>query len=465
MKVLKTVPLAILSLAMLTACSSDDDDMPIEMPEEPAAITNVRVIHASPDAPLVDVFSGTTAIDSMQDVNYQVASGILELTAGEYTLRVEAELPDGSNTEVLSATATLTGDNLFNVLAIGDVADLETLIVTSPISAVGAGNIRVQVVHGAPEAPMVDIYVTAPDAMLSAQQPLATLSFREFTGQVEVAAGDYQIRITAAGTETVVFDSGSLALAAGADLLVTATENVATGDSPVALLVADGTASSVILDANAQAEIRALHGIADAPAVDILAVVDDADDILLFDGAPFKGVTDYISVAGGDYVLDVVADSDNSVVAINDAMASVTNGIKYSALANNTLANADLDFLVDDGRRLATAAQVRIVHASQATGAVDIYVTADGVITDVEPAFAGVTYMTEMLAETGYVQLAAGTYFVTVTGTGSKEAAIETGELSLSAAGIYTAIAVDGDNSDMPPQLILADDFIVQQAP
>jgi hypothetical protein len=459
MKFTKVTPIALLSALALAGCGSDSDD-PIDTgPVTPTEFANVRIVHASPDAPLVDVFSGTTAIDVLQDVDYQVASGILDLAAGAYTFRVEAETPAG-NAEVLNIPATLNDDTLYNVMAVGDVANLEALLVTSPKGAVGAGNIRVQVVHGAPDAPMVDVYVTAPNAAIASEQPLATLSFKDFTGQVEVPGGDYQIRITAAGTTNVVFDSGSLTLAAGADLLITATENVATGSSPVALLVADGTASSVILDAGTQAAVRAIHGIADAPAVDVLAVVPDADDIVLFDGAPFLGVTDYISVAGGDYTLDVVADADNSIVAINDAAITLTDGIRYTALANNTLAMADLDLVVDDGRRLATAAQVRVFHASQATGAVDIYVTDNGEIANVDPAFAGVEYMTDVLAETGYVQLSPGNYFVTVTGAGSKDAAIETGELALSAAGIYTAIAVDGSTQGAAPQLILADDFI-----
>ena len=462
MKFLKAAPITLLSALALSGCGSDSDNPPVNIdtpPLVPAEFANVRVVHASPDAPLVDVFSGTTAIAALQDVDYQVASGILNLDAGTYTFRVEAETPAG-NAQVLTIPATLADDTLYNVIAVGDVANLEALLVTSPKGDVGGGNIRVQVVHGAPAAPMVDVYVTAPGATLADEQPLATLSFKDFTGQVEVPAGNYQIRIAAAGTTTVVFDSGSLSLPAGADLLVTATQNVATGDSPVALLVADGTGSSVVLDSNTQAAVRAIHGIADAPAVDVLAVVPNDDDILLFDGAPFLGVTNYISVAGGDYILDVVADADNSIVAINDAAITLMDGVRYTALANNTLAMADLDLIIDSARPLATAAQVRIFHASQATGAVDIYVTTDGEIANVAPAFSGVEYMSGILAETGYVQLAPGSYFVTVTGTGSKEAAIETGELTLSAAGIYTAIAVDGV-ADAGPQLILADDFVM----
>lgn len=85
--------------------------------------------------------------------------------------------------------------------------------------------------------------------------------------------------------------------------------------------------------------------------------------------------------------------------------------------------------------------------------------TADGDIDNAEPAFSAVPFTSPMLAETGYVQLAAGDYFVTVTVAGTKTAALETGMLSLAAGNIYTAIAVDATGGGLPPQLILLDDF------
>jgi hypothetical protein len=64
-----------------------------------------------------------------------------------------------------------------------------------------------------------------------------------------------------------------------------------------------------------------------------------------------------------------------------------------------------------------------------------------------------------MLSETGYVELPAGDYVVTVTGAGSKDAAIETGVLSLEVNKVYTAIAIDGLMAGDGPTLITADDL------
>ncbi|MFD3397223.1 CHRD domain-containing protein [Alteromonas macleodii] len=438
----------------LIGCSDDDDDDVVEVPAPVIEYSNVRVVHAASDAPMVNITANDAILNGLENVDYQVASSRFEVETGIYDIGVTGFLP-GENAEVLQADVTLEADMNYDIFAVGNVGDesLSLLTVTSMETAVDAGNAQVQIVHAASMAPMVDIYVTAPDTDITAEQPLVTAEFTDATDLIQVPAGDYQIRITPAGETTVVYDSGTVNLADGADLLIAATNNVGTGVSPVTLLAADGDGSFKIWDAEAGAAIRVVHGISDAPAVDVVA----NNEIVLVDGIQFPRTTDYLSVAAGDYLIDVVADSDNSVVAIDDAELTLEVGMSYTAIANNVLAAPELDVLVDMPRSVATEAKVRIVHASPSAGNVDIYVTADGEIDAVDPAFAEIAYETGELVETGYVSLAEGDYVVTVTPTGTKTAAIETGVLTLENGEIYTAIALDGAMEGDLPQLALLD--------
>ncbi|WP_394224017.1 CHRD domain-containing protein [Alteromonas gracilis] len=437
----------------LVGCSDDDDDV-VQDPAPPPEFANVRVVHAASDAPMVNITANDALFNNLEGVDYQVASSRVEIVTGTYDIGVTAVLP-GENAEVLQADVTLEADVNYDIFAVGNVEDesLALLTVTSTETMVDAGNAQVQIVHAASMAPTVDIYVTAPGTDITTEQPLVTAEFTDATDLIQVPAGDYQVRITPAGETTVVYDSGTVNLADGADLLIAATNNVGTGDSPVTLLAADGQDSFKIWDAEAGAAIRVVHGISDAPAVDVIA----NNEIVLVDGIQFPRTTDYLSVAAGDYLIDVVADSDNSVVAIDDAELSLEVGMSYTAIANNVLAAPELDVLVDMPRSVATEAKVRIVHASPSAGNVDIYVTADGEIDAVDPAFADVAYETGELAETGYVSLAEGDYVVTVTPTGTKTAAIETGLLTLENGEIYTAVAIDGAMEGDLPQLALLD--------
>ncbi|MFC3648791.1 DUF4397 domain-containing protein, partial [Planctobacterium marinum] len=445
--------------SVLFACSDNDNKLPEVTPPPPAPEPEtsdpfVRVTHASPDAPLVNVMANRAILADLEAVDYQTSSGWISVPADTYSVQVDALLPANASSTVIDASLILQNDKTYDVVAIGATANIAPLVIENDLSEVTPGNVRLQVVHAAPAAPLVDVYVTAPGDDLSAAQPVATAAFMEYTGQVEVPAGDYQIRITTAGTNTLVYDSGTLSLTAGADLMVFATENVGAGDSPVTLLVADGSASSLLWDEATGANLRVVHGVANGPSVDVIA----NNEVVLVEAVPFTAATDYLSVTEGDYLIDVAA-NNNGVVVVDDASASLAIGQSYTAIANNVLSDVGLDIVMDNPRRIATAAQVRIFHASPGAGDVDIYVTTDGDIDNADPAFSSVPFTTPMLTETGYVQLAAGDYFVTVTAAGTKDAAIETGQLSLQAGSIYTAIAVDAERGGLPPQLILMDDY------
>lgn len=456
MKRVKTLLAVSMIPLFITGCSDDDDDPITEAPPQEPEFANVRVIHASSDAPTVDITANDEVLNGLEGVDYQMASTKFEVQAGSYDIGVVANLP-GDDAEVLQTDITLETDMNYDIFAVGSVADesLMLLPVTSMETAVDSGNAQVQIVHAASMAPTVDIYVTAPDAVLTDEQPLVTAAFTDATDLVQVPAGDYRIRITAAGETDVVYDSGTVTLEDGADLLVAATNSVSPGDSPVTLLVSDGDMSMNLYDVNTPSALRVVHGISDAPAVDVIA----NNEVVLVDGIQFPRTTDYLNVASGDYLIDVVADADNSIVAIDDAEVSLEMGMYYTAIANNTLAMPELDLLTDMPRSVATEAKVRIIHASPAAGNVDIYVTADGEIDGIDPTFADVPYSTEDLAETGYVGLAEGDYFVTVTPAGTKTAAIETGMLTLENGMVYTAIAANGAMEGDLPQLILLDDL------
>jgi hypothetical protein len=83
----------------------------------------------------------------------------------------------------------------------------------------------------------VDIYVTEPGADLEAATPaLANVPFGAASDYLEAPAGDYQVRVTAAGSKIAVIDSGMLTLAAGQVRTAIAVDSPG-GGAPFDLLV------------------------------------------------------------------------------------------------------------------------------------------------------------------------------------------------------------------------------------
>jgi hypothetical protein len=300
----------------------------------------------------------------------------------------------------------------------------------------------------------VDVFVTAPGALLEQENPLGSFVFGEDLGPVEVPAGDYRIRVTAAGDlAAVVFDSGSLTLPGGADLLLVAVANTGPGDSPISLVAADAEGSFEILDAETPAELRAVHASPDAPAVDVVVNDDFANPVLT--DVPFPLVSDYLAVPAGTYNIKVTPTGNPGVIVI-DADISVAAGEQYSVYASDVLASIAPYVLKDDNRPIATEAKVRIVHLAPGAGLVDIYVTSPGAdLSTLSPTFPAVDFKDE----TGYTRLAGGEYDVTVTAAGTKDAAIGPVTVMLSDGGVYTAAARDAAGGGAPFGLILLDDF------
>jgi hypothetical protein len=445
--------LAVTTVLTLAACDSDNNLTGPVTSEEPAPVASlkVQVLHGSPDAPAVNVFVDDNEV--LSNVDYKVGSGQLALDAGTYTVRVDGILPGGNATVIGPVDLDLAGDTIYTIAAVNGVADIEPVVLSQPDAAVSAGAARLHVLHAAAAAPEVDVYVTTPGADLTAEAPVGTFAFRGTIGPAEVAAGDYQVRVTPAGVPgTVVFDSGTLAFADGDDLTIAAVPNTSGGDAPISLVALTGAGSLEILDVATPTSIQVVHASPDAPAVDVLA-----DGAALVSELAFPQATGFVNVPGATYTVAVTVANDPGIVAIGPVDLDLEPGVRYSVLAVGELAAIEPLILTDDPRRVATNAKVRIVHGSPAAAEVDIYVTPVGAdIEALNPTLENIPFK----ANTGFLALAAGDYDVTVTPTGTKTAAIGPVSISIANGGVYTAVARDPLPGATELGLIVLDDFI-----
>ena len=467
------------SVLMLAACDSDDDNpAPVE---PPAPSTIVQIVHASPDAPAVDVLvDGEVALTG---VDYKASSGWGDFDAGTYSVEVQGILPGGNASVIGPADLTFEADTINTVVALNDVQNIEPLVLTQPDTAVTAGAARVWVLHAANNVQElvggpVDVYVTAPDADLTAAAPLGSFNFKETLpadGPAELTAGDYQIRV-GVGTPgdpdfLLAYDSGTVPLADGADVVIAAVPNTTLGDSPVSLIVLDSDGSSEILSDGTPAALRVVHASNNTPAVDVFA-----DGAALIEGLEFPNFvpTDgFVEVSAGTYSVAVSpAGAGVEGAAIGPADLEFAAGTSTNVIAVGRLGGTEgtIDELTvtladDDPRPIPLFAKVRIIHASVTAASldpntVDIYVTAPGTdISDesVAPTLSDVPY----LANTGFLGVAGGTYDITVTVAGSRTPAIgPLADVVLEDGGIYTIIARDALPGDAATDLgvILIDD-------
>jgi hypothetical protein len=437
-----------------------------------AATPTLRALHASPDAPLVNIWIDEAA--ALTDVDFNQGSGFVGVGLAENVtedgadvrVRVEGILPGDATTDELDETLSFAFGTATTVIASGTIEEntFAPIIITNEAGVeIADGSFRAQVVHASPSAPAVDVYVTALDGELvnpvNGDTPLA---FGEFTGRLEVPAGPYQIRIAVPGeAPTVVYDSGEIPLPAGADLMIVATQNVFLGESAVQLMVLDGAAAVPLYDKDTPAAALAVHLSPDAPAVDILADVGSTAEMEMIKLVENLDYTESCVInpvgAPEDYTLSVVATGDTTSVLDIPYSAVVNEGT--AVIVSGKLADASLTAipLAVDGRSVWTETKLRITHGSPSTPNVDIYLLADGQLPsdeDTSPAFIDVPFG----ADTGVLKIQPGvTYDAFVTATGSTDAAITIEDFTPTNGQVLEVIARDAFGDETLPQALVID--------
>ncbi|TVP55904.1 MAG: DUF4397 domain-containing protein [Halomonadaceae bacterium] len=464
MKTQWILPAVVASSLVLSGCFSSSSSS--NRSSEPQS--SVRVIHASPDAPMVNVLVNGAA--ALEGADYKQA-GVLTPAPGSYEVAVEARLPDGTTTTVIGpVTLEFLQNKRYDVVAVGSAAGgtLERLILEDEASpTIGDGQVRLRVAHLAEAAGEVDVYLSDPAVTLDLanEVPDFTFDYKDVAGPLLVPAGSYQIQVTAAGSDTAVYDSGPVDLPAGADLLVSAVTNTGAnaGASPISLLaLSGGDLVADIFAVEQGAGVRVVHNSVDAPNVDVFVgggELPAISDLAFTETAPEQfGFDSYVSLPAGTTNVQVTA--TGTTTAVIDADLALVNGQGLTVMAVNLLADIEPLVLEDAARAIATQATLRVVHGSTQAGPVDIYLVATGEgIGNSDPVLSGVVFKDV----SAYLPVPQGTYDVIIATAGSGTPAVTVGPVELDNGRVYTAVARDqnGEAPAVSGELILLDDFTV----
>ena len=171
-----------------------------------SGMAKVRVVHASPDAPAVDVWvDGNKALTN---VPFFAASDYLELAAGNHDLKVVAT--GTTEPAVIDAKGVaVEAGKAYTIAAVGKLADIKPAIFVDDLTAPAAGKAHVRVLHLSPDAPGVDVKV-ANGATL-----IPNLVFPKASNYLPVDAGSYDLQVTPAGASAVVLNLAGTKLEAG----------------------------------------------------------------------------------------------------------------------------------------------------------------------------------------------------------------------------------------------------------
>ena len=175
----------------------------------PASASNhatVRVLHASPDAPAVDIYLDDAAVSALTNVPFATLSDYLDVPSGDHNVKVYAT---GTTTDpVIDVDVTVAAGTAYTIAATDAVAAITPqVLVDDP--APDCDTAQVRVVHFSADAPAVDI---APAGATPDEAVIKNLAYPDASDYVALPGGTYDLEVRPAGETTVALDLPGVAV-------------------------------------------------------------------------------------------------------------------------------------------------------------------------------------------------------------------------------------------------------------
>lgn len=145
--------------------------------------SSLRVFHAAPQAPAVDVYINEKLVFS--NLQFTQFSSYVKLKEGEY--RIDIFQTGTMLQPIISGSLDLDEGQMLTIAAIGNLDDLSLLVINDNADKKASPKVSsFRVVHLSPNTPAVDILVN--NKIL-----VESLAFKQNTSYVDIAPGSYNI--------------------------------------------------------------------------------------------------------------------------------------------------------------------------------------------------------------------------------------------------------------------------------
>lgn len=169
--------------------------------------SRVRVLHASPDAPAVDIYvDGSPVITNLAFGQF---SDYATLSPGRHQIQVFPAGPLGAGMPVIATSAEFASNESYTIAAVGNLDSIQPVVLLDTTSPPAPDMAKVRVFHASPDAPSVDVQTRGGTKLLK------NISFKETTPFAEVTAGIVDLDIVPSGSTEPVLSILGYPLEAG----------------------------------------------------------------------------------------------------------------------------------------------------------------------------------------------------------------------------------------------------------
>jgi hypothetical protein len=154
----------------------------------------IRLLHASPDAPSVDVYVNDKPV--ARGLSYKHFTPYLKLPTGLYNVTV---YPAGKTTNpVIKTQFQVPNRSIFTIAAIGMLKDISLQPILEPIEQLKPGTSLIRFIHLSPNSPAVDI------SLINGKGLFKDVNYKEVTPYIPTSPGVYGFQVKQSGTENLV---------------------------------------------------------------------------------------------------------------------------------------------------------------------------------------------------------------------------------------------------------------------
>ena len=153
----------------------------------------IRVLHASPNAPAVDVYANDDLI--VENLAYKQISPYIPVPSASYNVRV---YPTGTMEDsVIDTDVYIPPNTVFNVGAVGNLPDISLYPIQEPNIAQDSDNACVRFIHFSPNAPAVDVKLADGTVVFN------NIAYKGVSNYICITPGTYTFTVSPAGGQDI----------------------------------------------------------------------------------------------------------------------------------------------------------------------------------------------------------------------------------------------------------------------
>ncbi len=408
----------------------------------------LRIVNTLPDSPTLLVgLDGAT----LTRVSFPQATQLQQLATSKYAIDAQYLDPAGTAVALINKEqVTVNVDEQSTVFIVGTLGDHHTKTIVNPVPAITAGNAEVQVMQTVASQSSLDIYLTDAAADIATAPKLTTVAFDEASELATVPSGtNYRLRATAAGSSTVLYDSGVFAIADMTRVTFVVVDYFGPGGSGFRVVQLTNQNATNFPNEALPVAFRVANMIADMPSVDVY--VGPVAGTPAFSGVAYGSVAALQQFPAGTLDCTATVAGDPATVLFTGSVTLAAGETRTLVLAKG-VGGAASRTTIDNTRPISSEGQLQVINAAPSSTPTDMFLIAPGKSTTDTTALI----VNQPLLSIAGAVAAAGDFDVAFTATATTTPIAGPDPITIANGGIYTIYVIDAPGGGAPYQIVIS---------